>query len=181
MFCRKCGAELPAEAGFCPRCGLRADCADGSGAAGEGGGTKAVRSAVPPFDPQKVSADPQVRAAEQSVGAERSKPINGMGMAGMIVAVAAALFVYTPLYNGLLGFLIQIVGDAYLVMLCFWSAVGLVFAVALAFSVFGLAVFRRRRLNVVAVIGATVSILSLLISINNIASYIELLRTIAGD
>ena len=62
MFCRRCGASLPEDAAFCPRCGSALE---------------APRAA------QQQSAQPYP--------AQDERPVNQLGLAGMITAIVALI------------------------------------------------------------------------------------------
>lgn len=73
MYCIRCGKEIPADAAFCPYCGARQE------------DEPLQASSVPPYSGQTQYSAGGYRA----VPAELEKPINNLGLAGMIVGLFA--------------------------------------------------------------------------------------------
>lgn len=73
MYCIRCGKEIPADAAFCPYCGARQE------------DEPLQASSVPPYSGQTQYSAGGYRA----VPAELEKPINNLGLAGLIVGLFA--------------------------------------------------------------------------------------------
>ena len=114
MFCRRCGASLPEDAAFCPRCGSALE---------------APRAA------QQQSAQPYP--------AQDERPVNQLGLAGMITAIVA-------LFVPFLGFFAAIA--------------------AIVLSGIGLSRRAQYRMNGFATAGLIVGILALLPTLATIVS-----------
>ena len=112
MYCIRCGKEIPADAAFCPLCGARQEeppvqgaCAvppaesfaaqpvppaEGPVAQSVQGGEGRPKSSVPPYrGPQGAEAPPYDGAPPCEEPAAAGKPINNLGLAGMIVGLFA--------------------------------------------------------------------------------------------
>ena len=101
MYCIRCGKEIPADAAFCPLCGARQEEPPVQGACAvppaesfaaqpvQGGGGW-PKSSVPPYrGPQGAEAPPYDGAPPCEEPAAAGKPINNLGLAGMIVGLFA--------------------------------------------------------------------------------------------
>lgn len=109
MFCRRCGASLPEDAAFCPRCGSALE---------------APRAA------QQQSAQPYP--------AQDERPVNQLGLAGMITAIVA---LFVPVFG-------------------FFAAIA-----AIVLSGIGLSRRAQYRMNGFATAGLVVGIIALLPSV----------------
>ena len=83
--CSSCGADLLDESAFCPSCGARAD-----GAVRQGMEQNAYGAAGNGQVPQNAAQSLQ-------------KPMNGVGLAGMIVGIIAGIFCWVPVLGLVLG------------------------------------------------------------------------------
>ena len=82
MYCIRCGKEIPADAAFCPLCGARQEEPPVQGAC--------AVPPVPPYrGPQGAEAPPYDGAPPCEEPAAAEKPINNLGLAGMIVGLFA--------------------------------------------------------------------------------------------
>ena len=92
MYCRRCGKEIAADAAFCPHCGARQE------------DEPLQASSVPPYSGQTQYSAGGYRA----VPAELEKPINNLGIAGMIVGLVS-LWLSWVLFLGLVASIVAIV------------------------------------------------------------------------
>ena len=95
--CGACGADLPDGYRFCPFCGAKAD-----GVAGQG----AEQSVCYGAPATGNGLYPQIAPPQQ-------KPMNGIGLAGMIVGIIAAVFCWMPvlgLASGIVGIVLSVKG-----------------------------------------------------------------------
>ena len=91
MYCRKCGKEIAADAAFCPHCGARQE------------DEPLQASSVPPYSGQTQYSAGGYRA----VPAELEKPINNLGIAGMVVGLIS-LWLSWVLFLGLVASIVAI-------------------------------------------------------------------------
>lgn len=94
MYCIRCGKEIPADAAFCPYCGARQE------------DEPLQASSVPPYSGQTQYSAGGYRA----VPAELEKPINNLGLAGMIVGLVS-LWLSWVLFLGLVASIVAIVSS----------------------------------------------------------------------
>ena len=94
MYCIRCGKEIPADAAFCPYCGARQE------------DEPLQASSVPPYSGQTQYSAGGYRA----VPAELEKPINNLGIAGMIVGLVS-LWLSWVLFLGLVASIVAIVSS----------------------------------------------------------------------
>ena len=90
MYCRRCGKEIAADAAFCPHCGAKQE-------------DELQTSSVPPYSGQTQYSAGGYRA----VPAELEKPINNLGIAGMIVGLVS-LWLSWVLFLGLVASIVAI-------------------------------------------------------------------------
>lgn len=93
MYCIRCGKEIPADAAFCPHCGAKQE-------------DELQTSSVPPYSGQTQYSAGGYRA----VPAELEKPINNLGLAGMIVGLVS-LWLSWVLFLGLVASIVAIVSS----------------------------------------------------------------------
>ena len=131
MYCRRCGKEIAADAAFCPHCGAKQE-------------DELQTSSVPPYSGQTQYSAGGYRA----VPAELEKPINNLGIAGMIVGLVS-LWLSWVLFLGLVASIVAI-------------------------AISGVALSRRNsyRMNGFAVAGLVLGIVALLPSILYVVIFI---------
>lgn len=127
MFCQHCGAHLPEDADYCPGCGVPLHAQEGQPAG------------QPPAED---------RPADVYYGRSGSdKPVNGMGLAGMIIGICGIFFSWAPFFGAVLAI------------------------VGIILSGVGMAKHARYRLNGFAVAGLVLNIICLIPAVVSIATF----------
>ena len=161
MYCRRCGKEIAADAAFCPYCGARQEDEpqQASSVPPYNGG-----SSVPPYTGQGSSVPPYsgqtqsqyLAGGYRAVPAEPEKPINNLGIAGMIVGLVS-LWLSWVLFLGLVASIVAI-------------------------AISGVALSRRNsyRMNGFAVAGLVLGLVALLPSILYVVIFIVASLAVTG-